>query len=437
MSVGFTGIFDFDTQVVSLAAGVDCGATAEPQLLSVSQHYDILAGHGETWTQPLTPWSLPTMTQPVISSLSSSSSQTLLTRDVAPLVQNNSHHQLKCAKCEKSFELEDLVEHLKEHTMGRGKSSIDVKDSKSFVKLAPMGIEIKRKRHGSKGENCKRIKLQDGETELSVDPTVEKVKCKSCKPTKYFQDVETLRYHLIASHGISANCSNYVNPSISPAKLESLQNLEISKKVRVKSPSELSEIKDFEEMEDKDSPKATSSCLGLEGSLREVLRRRTKLTKRPSIVNCSASTVQPPCTSERSEAPPSENAIGEMTQSGDGATRVEESTVAMESDLKSEPGTFVVPAPVKEGRRSGKIKATSKKPEPKIVEPHPKRRRSERRFEGVKPFKCNHCELSYSSLENKKVHEATHTDKIHLCMYCEMRFYFPLCLKRHYRIHKS
>ena len=326
--------------------------------------------------------------------------------------------------------------------MGRGKASSGVKDSKSFVKLSPMGIEIKRKRHGSKGENCKRIKLQDGETELSVDPTVDKVKCKSCKPTKYFQDVETLRYHLIASHGISANSSYYVNPSISPAKIEPLQNLEITKKVRVKSPCELSEIKDFEEMEDKEkefvkpkeSPKGASPSSGLEGSLREVLRRRTKLSKRSPIVNSSASKTQPPCTSERVESSPSENCSKNDPLSGE---NVNESTVVVKNNVGSEAGTFAVPAPVKDGRRSGKMKVISKKPESKTEEPQPKRRRSERRFEGVKPYKCNHCELSYSSLENKKVHETTHTDKIHLCMYCEMRFYFPLCLKRHNRIHKS
>ena len=93
---------------------------------------------------------------------------------------------------------------------------------------------------------------------------------------------------------------------------------------------------------------------------------------------------------------------------------------------------------LKENKKKAKSKI--KETKSKIKELPPERapmRVSERRFKGAQLFKCNHCNLGFSTLENKKVHEATHIEKELLCHYCDMRFYFPLCLKRHTRIHES
>merc|ERR1712096_323588 len=68
--------------------------------------------------------------------------------------------------------------------------------------------------------------------------------------------------------------------------------------------------------------------------------------------------------------------------------------------------------------------------------PKTKRRLSERKFEGAKPFKCNHCPLSYSNIESKKTHEQTHEEKPFQCVYCDMRFTAEINLKKHTRIHK-
>jgi len=64
------------------------------------------------------------------------------------------------------------------------------------------------------------------------------------------------------------------------------------------------------------------------------------------------------------------------------------------------------------------------------------RRFSERRFQGEKPYMCNHCPLTFSSLDNRVVHERTHREKPFECAFCEMRFSFELSLKRHIKIHK-
>jgi len=87
-------------------------------------------------------------------------------------------------------------------------------------------------------------------------------------------------------------------------------------------------------------------------------------------------------------------------------------------------------------RKSCRVKGP--KP-PQIRDPipdPPKRRHSERKFEGAKPYKCNHCPLSYSNIESKRVHEQTHQEEkpIH-CVYCDMRFALEISLKKHSRIH--
>ena len=89
----------------------------------------------------------------------------------------------------------------------------------------------------------------------------------------------------------------------------------------------------------------------------------------------------------------------------------------------------------KDPPRTSRASSRSGSRTPEVDQSQPRRRCSERRFEGLKLFKCNHCDLSYSSLENKKAHEETHLEKEHVCVYCDMRFYFPLSLSRHKRIH--
>jgi len=69
--------------------------------------------------------------------------------------------------------------------------------------------------------------------------------------------------------------------------------------------------------------------------------------------------------------------------------------------------------------------------------PKAKRRLSERKFEGAKPFKCNHCPLDFSNIESKKIHEQTHEEKPFQCVYCDMRFAIDFSLKKHTRIHKT
>jgi len=69
--------------------------------------------------------------------------------------------------------------------------------------------------------------------------------------------------------------------------------------------------------------------------------------------------------------------------------------------------------------------------------PKAKRRLSERKFEGAKPFKCNHCPLDFSNIESKKIHEQTHEEKPYQCVYCDMRFSVEFSLKKHTRIHKT
>jgi len=71
------------------------------------------------------------------------------------------------------------------------------------------------------------------------------------------------------------------------------------------------------------------------------------------------------------------------------------------------------------------------------IAPNPNRRLSERKFEGAKPFKCNHCPLDFSNLESKKLHEQTHEEKPYQCVYCDMRFTIELSLKKHSKIHKN
>lgn len=61
---------------------------------------------------------------------------------------------------------------------------------------------------------------------------------------------------------------------------------------------------------------------------------------------------------------------------------------------------------------------------------------SERKFTGEKPYMCNHCPLTFSSLDNRVVHERTHKEKPFECLYCEMRFAFQLSLNRHMKIHQ-
>ena len=64
---------------------------------------------------------------------------------------------------------------MKEHTQKMGRKETDlVMGTKTVVKLETMNIPIKRKRHGSSGFSNKRIKLLDGETELSVDQALKK-----------------------------------------------------------------------------------------------------------------------------------------------------------------------------------------------------------------------------------------------------------------------
>ena len=438
------------------------------------------------------------MTQPLLSRQSDTKQEI----DKNSKVQNNFENviKLKCVKCEKLFNERELAIHLKVHavpptTMGKGSVEL-VKNSKTVVKLETMNFPIKRKAHGSNGSSSKRIKLQDGETELSVDNTVPKVLCKSCKPPKYFQDVEALQYHLVMSHNVSKSSSYFKNPSMSPAKnVFSKPSLETPKKVRVRSQSGMSEIKDMENLETEElsstTPASESVSTGkssgdnvdsessLGGKFRELLKVRRMKMKRVNAANCRTPKLQPPCLSEKSDLVPKESMEEDKSKKVDslkdegevnpsskleqpnrrklrGSLDLNKSNNDPVSDVnvvepilssvpskpkgvdenssKDNSKTFAVPAPV---RKSGRAKPP-KPPEVKqSPTENPRRRVSERRFDGVKPYKCNHCKLSFSSLENKKVHEQTHIEKNLLCLYCDMRFYFPLCLKRHSRIHKS
>merc|ERR1712013_958683 len=93
------------------------------------------------------------------------------------------------------------------------------------------------------------------------------------------------------------------------------------------------------------------------------------------------------------------------------------------------------PAPKSQKRTSDPVPKPTKKLSD--VVPNPNRRLSERKFEGAKPFKCNHCPLDFSNIESKKLHEQTHEEKPYQCVYCDMRFTLELSLKKHSRIHKN
>jgi len=399
----------------------------------------------------------------------------------------NVQNSLKCIKCDQFFVKEALVDHLKEHTrqkMGRKQPGLVMGiGSKTVVQLETMNIPIKRKRHGSSGSSNKRIKLLDGETELSVDPTVDKVLCKSCKPAKYFKDVDALRYHLVCSHDVPKASSYYCDPSLSPQrpKTNVIPTTLDSRKVRVKSQSIVSEIQDM--VESSESPVVSSSETSehvsqakdnsdsstLAGKFREALRVRRMNAKR-SVVNCRSTKPQPVCASEKKiindpsgvikddikqepsdepcgenkeDAPLKDTSRGQSRRVSQDATEKDDKVPQVECP-KSEPrekisskstskNKFTAPAPVK---KSGHLSSSKKMSEVKVADTTG-RRVSERRFEGEKPYKCNHCQLSYSSLENKKVHEQTHIEKELICVFCDMRFYFPLCLKKHKRIHQS
>ena len=401
-------------------------------------------------------------------------------------VQNIIKNSLKCIKCDQFFVKEALVDHLKEHTqkMGRKQSGLVMGiGSKTVVQLETMNIPIKRKRHGSSGSSNKRIKLLDGETELSVDPTVDKVLCRSCKPAKYFKDVDALRYHLVCSHDVPKASSYYCDPSLSPQrpKTNVIPTTLDSRKVRVKSQSVVSEIQDMvdsselpavssEIAEHISQVKNNSDTSTLAGKFREALRVRRMNAKR-SVVNCRSTKPQPVCASEKKIiSDPSDDVIKDdikqeliddpESETEDDLTshlkdtsrrqsrRSSQDTTEKDDRIpqvecpKSEPNEkisskstsknkFIAPAPVK---KSSHLSSSKKMSE---VKDTTGRRVSERRFEGEKPYKCNHCQLSYSSLENKKVHEQTHIEKELICVFCDMRFYFPLCLKKHKRIHQS
>ena len=401
-------------------------------------------------------------------------------------VQNITKNSIKCIKCDRHFVKEALPGHLKEHIqqkMGRKETDL-VRGTKTVVKLETMNIPIKRKRHGSSGSSNKRIKLLDGETELSVDPTVDKVLCRSCKPAKYFKDVDALRYHLVCSHDVPKSSSYYCDPSLSPKpKLQTPVNCDL-RKVRVKSQSVISEIQDVAETPESPAAPAeletvdhvgqvkNNSESSLAGKFREALRVRRMNAKR-SALNGRSTKPQPACLSEKKlvsdpsdamkedikqevisdepeiktkvdTAPPLEETSSSKRQS----RRLSQQTLPeKDDDIQSaklgpreeassptiSKDKFLAPAPVKKVSR---FKSSKKTPEVKVVETTG-RRVSERRFEGKKPYKCNHCQLSYSSLENKKVHEQTHIEKNLICVFCDMRFYFPLCLKKHKRIHQN
>ena len=376
------------------------------------------------------------------------------------------------------------MDHLREHTqkMGRKESDLVMAGTNTVVKLETMNIPIKRKRHGSSGASNKRIKLLDGETELSVDPTVDKVLCKSCKPAKYFKNVDALRYHLVCSHDVPKSSSYYCDPSLSPRKLKPLTPVKTdARKLRVKSQPVISEIQDVVETQESpggpaepETPEDVSQVKGnsdstLAGKFREALRVRRMNAKR-SPANCRSTKPQPVCLSEKKPVSESSDVINESIKQElsdepelEGETKddvtspsVTSSSKRQSKRLSQEPpktedetecaklesreersskspskNKFLAPATVKKSGRSLK-----KTPEVKVAE-KTGRRVSERRFEGKKPYKCNHCQLSYSSLENKKVHEQTHIEKNLICVFCDMRFYFPLCLKKHKRIHQK
>ena len=354
------------------------------------------------------------------------------------------------------------------------------KGTKTVVKLETMNIPIKRRQHGSSGSVNKRIKLQDGEKELTVDPTVDKVLCKSCKPAKYFKDVDSLRYHLVCSHDVPESSSYYCDPSLSPSKprLQTSVKTE-SRKIRVKSQSIISEIQDLVETSDlRVSPSEldisdhvnvtdnkSNSDTSIAGKFREALTVRRMNGKR-SAGNCRDTKPQPTCLSEKKEVvrvvmngdkelkdealrdrqnqslplfvpnrrQPKRLSQGpyekeDRIQSTQSKPLKEISLKSTSNDncLKGDP--ILAPAPVKSVSR---VKSSKKTQEVTTG-----RRVSERIFEGDKPYKCNHCQLSYSSLENKKLHEQTHSEKSLLCHVCDMRFFFPLCLKKHRRIHQN
>lgn len=262
--------------------------------------------------------------------------------------------------------------------------------NKLKVNITSMVLPIKRRSSVGLGEKpAEKILIQDGDKQLSVNCEVDKVVCKLCKIRKYFKDISTLRYHLLMSHGVSRSSRHYENPMISPQKND-LNKVEGSP---IKLPLKLSDSSPMLEKEvEEEAVKNITDVRGMEGKKAE----QTEEEDRVEV-----------------EMPPDE------------CTATVKREVIKNTDLEeTDPGGMSVDLEV------------SSWSSPSTPDQAQSRRRcSERRFEGLKPFPCNHCDLTFSSLDNKRLHERTHLEKPHVCVYCEMRCFTPLGLARHQRIH--
>ena len=105
-------------------------------------------------------------------------------------------HVVNCIKCDKTFyNNKDLTNHLGEHAkmdlqFEVEKSLQSMRTTKMQVKIENMKLPIertKRKREGSGENSHKRIKIQDGANEISVNCLVDQPCCKICKPKRTSQ----------------------------------------------------------------------------------------------------------------------------------------------------------------------------------------------------------------------------------------------------------
>ena len=344
-----------------------------------------------------------------------------------------------------------------------------IRKTKVKVKLQSMHLPIiKRRSRTGPGEKREKVFIQDGERQLSVNCEVDRFVCKFCKIRKYFKDIETLRYHLIMSHNISNNSCHYKDPTLSPMKADTSAQLNKAERTPTKaddqeeinqrekeSVSEMSDVEkssqNEEEVEDMKINSQVEEAIETDQIMveEEETNFTTEEVKESSQMEEETVDVEARAEMEEEE---------EEIESGDSMTGKLEpddssSTISVEisspeisldedeliteteaADLELIEPTNTEPD-CQDPPRTSRASSRSGSRTPEVDQSQPRRRCSERRFEGLKLFKCNHCDLSYSSLENKKAHEETHLEKEHVCVYCDMRFYFPLSLSRHKRIH--
>ena len=329
------------------------------------------------------------------------------------------------------------------------------KMKKVQVNVLSMNIPIKRRSVGSTDERSdKKVFIMDGDKQISVNNEVDKVICKFCKPKqRFFKNTEILRYHLVRTHNVSSNSSHYQDPTLSPFKVNNPQQVTPNKN---QIPLKLPEIQneDEEKAKEKENEEEEEALL----KSRNTVELRRMRGKKNSVVNSRTDKIQPACSfqtiKKNSSSLESEDNRGEEGGEDDSDQNFgseydyyfsvspnpptpntpvsDESPISEKSPVPErfpEPRELSVSSPPFQGSPPSSCGAS------KQNQPRSGRRQSERRFEGLKPYRCNHCELSYSSLENKRLHEQTHTEKTEVCVFCDMRFYFQRGLRRHLIIH--